>query len=83
MICWQFDIRRNFSGYLNGELDKQAVERIENHMLDCLRCRARLARIRDGHLFAQHLPRLKPQRDQWAAIEAAIDSGKMPAPAAG
>ena len=83
MICWQFDIRRNFSRYLNGELDKRAVERIENHLLDCLQCRARLARIRAGHLFAQHLPRLKPGRDPWVAIEAAIDSGNIPVPVAG
>lgn len=82
MICWQIDVRRNFSRYLNGELDKRAVERIENHLLDCLQCRARLARIRAGHLFVQHLPRLKPQRDPWEAIEAAIYSDKMPAPVA-
>ena len=83
MICWQIDVRRNFSRYLNGELDRHAVERIENHLLDCLRCRARLARIRDGHLFAQHLPRLKPERDPWTAIEAAIYSDKTVAPVAG
>ncbi len=83
MICWQINVRRNFSRYLNGELDKHAVERIENHLLDCLRCRARLAHIRDGHVFAQHLPRLKPERDPWAAIEAAIYSDKTPVPVAG
>ncbi len=82
MICWQIGIRRNFSRYLNGELDKRTVERIENHLLDCLQCRARLARIRAGHMFVQHLPRLKPERDPWVAIEAAIDSGKMPSPVA-
>jgi hypothetical protein len=76
MICWQIDVRRNFSRYLDGELDKRAVERIENHLLDCIQCRARLARIRDGHLFVYHLPRLRPERDPWAAIEAAIDSDK-------
>jgi hypothetical protein len=71
MICWRIDIQRNFSRYLHGELDREATESVENHVLDCLSCRAALARLRDGHRFAQQMPRLRPERDVWAAIEAA------------
>ena len=79
MICWRIDIQRNFSRYLHNELDRKAAEGIENHVLDCLSCRARLARLRDGHRFAQQMPRLRPERDVWAAIEAAIESDNAPA----
>lgn len=79
MICWRIDIKRNFSRYLHGELDRKAVARVENHVLDCLSCRAALARLRDGHRFAQQVPRLRPERDVWAAIEAAIESDTRPA----
>jgi hypothetical protein len=64
---------RNFSLYLNGELAPRKIKRIEDHLLDCGSCRARLAHIRGGHRFAQAAPRFTPQRDPWAAIEAAID----------
>jgi hypothetical protein len=73
MKCWRMDLWRNFSLYLNGEIAPLKIKRIENHLLDCGSCRARLARVRSGHRFAQAAPRFKPQRDPWAAIEAAID----------
>lgn len=74
MRCWRINLRRNFSLYLNGEVAAPEVKRIEDHLLDCGSCRARLARIRGGHRFAQSAPRFTPQRDPWAAIEAAIDA---------
>jgi len=79
MICWRIDIKRNFSRYLHGELDRKAAKTIENHVLDCLSCRADLARIRDGHRFARQMPHVRPERDVWAAIEAAIQSDNSPA----
>jgi hypothetical protein len=82
MICWRIDMRRNFSRYLHNELNRKAAESIENHVLDCLSCRARLARLRDGHRFAQQMPRLRPERDVWGAIEAAIESDNAPAKSA-
>jgi len=66
-------LQRDFSLYLNGELTPQKIKRIEDHLLDCGSCRTRLAHIRSGHRFAQAAPRFTPQRDPWAAIEAAID----------
>ncbi|HJQ68619.1 MAG TPA: hypothetical protein VKA70_06590 [Blastocatellia bacterium] len=85
MICWRVDIKRDFSRYLHGELDRARAGRVEDHVLDCLICRAHLARIRDGHRFAEQTPRLRPERDVWSAIEAAIQSDGLHAqhPAAG
>jgi anti-sigma factor RsiW len=61
-----------FSRYLNGELDPAAVKRIEDHLLDCGSCRTRVAHLRNGHRFAQELPRFTPRGDSWTAIETAI-----------
>lgn len=72
MQCWRFDLRRTFSRYLNGELDRNSVKRVEDHLLDCGMCRTELARMRNGHRLAQELPRFTPVRDQWNAIEAVI-----------
>ena len=72
MKCWRIDLRRNFSRYLNGELESGAVRRVEDHLLDCGSCRTRLAHLRNGHRLAQEMPRFTPQRDPWAAIETAI-----------
>jgi hypothetical protein len=78
MICWRIDIRRNFSRYLDGELDERRVAGVEHHLLDCLQCRARLAHIRDGQRLARQMPRLRPERDVWAAIEAGIEASETP-----
>jgi Putative zinc-finger len=74
MKCWRVDLSRNFSRYLIGELAAREVKRVEDHLLDCGACRSRLARMRDGHRLASHLPRATPQRDVWLAIESALDA---------
>lgn len=74
MRCLRFDLRKNFSLYLNGELEASAVKRIEDHLIDCGACRTKLARLRNGHRLAREMPRFAPQRDPWGAIEAAIEA---------
>ena len=83
MRCWRIDLQRSFLLYLTGELESDRIKRIENHLLDCGPCRTSLARLRNGHRFASQMPRFKPQRDPWGAIEAAIENmeaGISPAP---
>lgn len=72
MRCLRIDFRRNFSRYLDGELSPRETKRLEDHLLDCGSCRARLTRLRTGHRFAMQLPSEIPQRDVWPSIEAAI-----------
>jgi anti-sigma factor RsiW len=74
MKCWRIDLRRKFSLYVTGELEASAVKRVEDHLLDCGSCRTRLVRLRNGHRFAQEMPRFTPQRDPWTTIEASIDA---------
>ncbi len=73
-------MRHNFSLYLNGELDKERIKLLEDHLLDCGKCRTKLARLRNGHRLAHELPRFSPQRDPWNAIEAAISEHPHPLP---
>jgi len=79
MKCWRIDLRRSFSLYVTGELEVSAVKRVEDHLLDCGSCRTRLARLRNGHRFAQEMPRFTPQRDPWTTIEASI-AAQQPTP---
>ena len=41
----------------SGELDSNAVKRVEDHLIDCGPCRSRLAHLRNGHRLAQEMPR--------------------------
>ncbi|HEY3137979.1 MAG TPA: anti-sigma factor [Blastocatellia bacterium] len=74
MRCWRVDVRSKFSRYLDGELSPREIKRLEDHLLDCGMCRAKLSRLRAGHRFAMQLPPEIPQRDVWPSIEAAIAS---------
>lgn len=74
MRCLRFDLWKNVPRYVDDELDASAVTRLENHLLGCNDCRARVARLRDGQRLASRLPRLTPAGDGWAAIESALDS---------
>ncbi|HJZ67029.1 MAG TPA: zf-HC2 domain-containing protein, partial [Blastocatellia bacterium] len=74
MRCWRLDVSRNFSRYLSGELSPREIKRLEDHLLDCGLCRAKLARLRTGHRFAAQLPPEIPRRDVWPSIEAGIAS---------
>ncbi len=80
MRCLRFDLWKNFSPYLDGELDAKTIKRVEDHLLDCNDCRARLSRLRDGHRFAVQLPCHAPQGDGWEAIAAALDADDTPMP---
>lgn len=78
MRCWRIDIQQNFSRYLDGELDSQHTQRLEDHLLDCDRCRARVARLREGQRFARQIPQPAPRRDPWDEIENAIKDESRP-----
>jgi hypothetical protein len=77
MKCLRFDLWKNFSPYLDNELSASKVSQIEDHLLDCNSCRARLAHLRDGQRFATQLERRKPLDDRWEAIAAALDNSPV------
>ena len=82
MRCLRFDLWRNFPRYLDKELGASKVGQIEDHLLDCNACRARLARLRDGQRFALQLKRRKPLGDHWDMLAAALDNSSTLAVAA-
>jgi hypothetical protein len=77
--------RRSFVAYLDRELGVVAISRVEDHLADCFRCRARLVRLRDGRRLARQLPSMAPPTEGWTALEAALDkedaSRRQPRPA--
>ncbi|MEW6206992.1 MAG: zf-HC2 domain-containing protein [Acidobacteriota bacterium] len=81
MKCWRVYMRRNFMRYLDGELDALSEKRMENHLMDCGWCRSRLARLREGQRLARQIPSLRPVRDRWDEIQAAVESGQSPSEA--
>jgi len=74
MKCWRINLHRNFSRYLDGELPREQVKRLENHLLDCSWCRAQLSRLRDGQRLVRQMPQPSIKNDPWNAIEKAIDA---------
>jgi hypothetical protein len=74
MKCLRFDLWKNYSWYVDGALGDHTVRKVESHLLDCNDCRVRVVRLHDGQRLATQLPRLKPSRDGWGAIEAALNS---------
>ena len=58
--------------YADGELSHRASGQIEDHLVDCPDCRARLLRLRAGQRFAGQVPRRRAPAGQWEAIEELI-----------
>ena len=71
--CWLVSRRQALLRYVTGDLTNEEQRRIEDHFLDCGRCRDRVARLRAGNRFAAQLSQVKPPRDVWDAIETALD----------
>jgi hypothetical protein len=78
MRCLRLDLWKKFTPYLDGELDKKLVKRVEKHLRDCNDCRLRLTRLRDGQRFARYLPHEKPQYDNWESIVISLEADENP-----
>jgi Putative zinc-finger len=76
--CWRINLRRDLMRYVTNGLTPNRARRVEDHLLDCGECRDTVARLRNGQRFAAQLPRIAPQRDVWARVEAAIDQMEAP-----
>jgi hypothetical protein len=76
-------LRGHLIRYQDGELRSPLVKRVEDHLLDCGECRARLLQLRNGQRFALELPRVSPRPNSWDNVEAAIEAEGMLPPAPG
>src|SRR5260370_40589594 len=70
-------LRRSLMRYQDAELRPRSVKRVEDHLLDCGHCRARLLQLRNGQRFARELPRLAPEPGNWGALETAIEAASL------
>lgn len=73
MRCWRIYIRRTLASYVDGTLKPPILSRLEDHLLDCGECRARLEHVLAGDRMARQAPFFKPVRDPWIAIQDAIE----------
>ena len=78
MRCWRIDLQRNLLRYVQGELSRQSVELLENHLLDCGACRTQVERLRRADHFARLMPGVTPEHDPWSQIEKAIEDSSTP-----
>lgn len=62
------------SDYLNGDLDADAAEALENHLASCGACRDALAELREIVAAARTLGEIQPPRELWGGIAAAISA---------
>ncbi len=67
MRCFLFG--RQFSAYIDGELDSTTRQKIEFHLEGCSKCRAKLERIRQGAYFAELLAPVRAPEMLWQKIE--------------
>src|SRR5262249_5394706 len=74
MKCFRVDLWRKLVRYIDGELPASTVLRIEAHLLDCVDCRSRVARLKRGKRFAESLSPVSHKPDVWPAIEAGINA---------
>lgn len=66
------------SGYLEGDLDAEARERLERHLSTCVRCRDVLAGLQEVVALASAAERLEPPLDLWTEISTALSQAGAP-----
>ena len=76
MTCEAFDAA--LSDYLEGTLDGQVREQVEQHLRGCVRCASLTRDLEKIQSDAGALPDLVPARDLWAGIEARIAAPVIP-----
>jgi hypothetical protein len=76
LTCQAFDAA--LSDYLEGTLDGQMREQVEQHLRECVRCTSLTRDLEKIQSDAAALPDLAPARDLWAGIEARIAAPVIP-----
>jgi Putative zinc-finger len=77
MKCFRVDLWGKLSDYENGVLSESDARELEAHFLRCSDCKERLANLRKGQTWAKSIPPVKPQREIWKNIEAALNASPV------
>ena len=80
MICLRFDLRRKMILYVQGLLPAARRRVVEDHLVNCAKCRDRLAQVTEGDRLAKILPPVASPDVPWKNIEVAIQSHYSPQP---
>jgi hypothetical protein len=67
------------SAYCHDELPPEKSQRVAEHLISCLRCRAEFEEIKFGVKLAEQLPLVPAPDSLWGEIERALDRNALPA----
>ena len=70
MKCSKF--LRNFSDYLEGELDPETLSTFEAHLRQCPNCSRLVSAYRNGVAFLPEMPLLEPPADLYQRVATAV-----------
>jgi hypothetical protein len=69
-------VSRQLAAVVDGELASREVQRVEQHVATCERCRAERDDVRSGMSMLDRLPIVPPPDAIWTSIEAALDQNR-------
>ncbi|MFQ5822682.1 MAG: anti-sigma factor family protein [bacterium] len=68
---WHYLLRKNFSAYLDGELDQEKSQALEVHLNGCASCQRELQEIRKGKMFTAYyeMPEWRDTKRMWQNLQ--------------
>ena len=72
MSCYRFDLHRKYLHYLHELLPPASHKKIEDHLLNCRACVARIERLKATERMLSALPRFSPANDPWPRLKAGL-----------
>lgn len=66
-------VTRSISAYCHGELSDEESKQFAEHIISCVRCRAKFEEVRLGIKFAEQLPRLSAPEHLWSELETSLE----------
>jgi ferric-dicitrate binding protein FerR (iron transport regulator) len=65
-------VTKDISAYCHGELSSEASKQFAEHIISCVRCRAKFEEIKLGIKLAEQLPQLTAPDSLWQEVESAL-----------
>jgi hypothetical protein len=69
-------VSRQLAAHIAGQLTQPEARQVEQHMVQCARCRVESAQIRRGMAALEHLPRVEAPEAIWFSIHAALQEDR-------
>jgi hypothetical protein len=62
-------VNKDLSAYCNGEVSAEASQRVAEHLISCLRCRAEFEEVKLGVKLAERLPQVSAPDSLWNDLQ--------------